>query len=302
MTKFLLSLMLALPIFASAKELNNVWLPFAGGNLETICRTLWNTYDNYFQTSTVMHLKQGASGEIASKDMLDSTAPNRSVCAGATMVLYNSYLFPDIKTHGDDIEMIAKVVNFPIVWYGPNRTPAVKNLNDYIAYLKTLNRPINVGVFQGPNRTVVQYLAKTYGLNANIVMHKNGPQMYPSLVDGTLDLAFDSGGAVTVAEEGKFKVLGYTANGKISRLKQYPNFSASSKELAGIESWFGIAVPKTADPAFKEQLARRLEFVIKQEKFQTFVDNAVGSADGLIGTKLSEDIKNQKSIVRKYWQ
>lgn len=302
MTKFLLSLVLALPIFAHAKEINNVWLPFAGGNLETVCRTLWNTYDTYFQTSSVLHLKQGASGEIASRDMLDSTAANKAICAGGTMILYNKYLFPDAKTHGDDLEMVVKVVNFPTVWYGPNRTPAVKSLDEYVSYLKSLKRPINVGVFQGPNRTVVQYLAKAYGLDTNVVMFKNGPQMYPSLIDGTLDLAFDSGGGVGVAEEGKFKVVGYTATGKTSRLKQYQNFALNSKELANIESWFGIAVPKNADPAFKELLAKRIEFIVRQEKFQTFADNAVSSADGLTGQKLVDNIQSQRTVIRKYWQ
>lgn len=302
MIKFLASLLLAVPMIAGAKEINNVWLPFAGGNLETVCRTLWNTYDNYFGTSSVLFLKQGASGEIASKDMLDSSLPNRSVCAGGTMILYNKYLFPDIKTHGDELEMVVKVVNFPVVWYGPNRTPAVKNLDEYVTYLKSLKRPINVGVFQGPNRTVAQFLVKEYKLDVNVVMFKNGPQMYPSLNDGTLDLAFDSGAAVTVAEEGKFKVVGYTANGKISRVKRYVNFALNNKELAGIESWFGIAVPKNASPEFKETLGRRLEFVVRQEKFQTFADNAVSSADGLHGQKLQDDIKRQKSVVKKYWE
>jgi len=302
MTKFFISLLLAFPLFASAKEINNVWLPFSGGNLEAICRTLWNTYDTYFQTSSVLHLKQGASGEIASRDMLDSNANNKSICAGGTMVLYNKYLFPNIKTHGDDIEMVVKVVNFPVVWYGPNRTPSAKHLEEYVLYLKTLNRPINVGVFQGPNRTVVQYLANNYKLDLNIVMFKNGPQMYPSLIDGTLDLAFDSGGAVNIAEEGKFKVIGYTATGQISKLKQYSNFASNNKDLSSIESWFGIAVPKDADPEFKEQLSKRIEFIVKQEKFQSFADNAVSRADGLAGRKLISDVEHQKTVIKKYWK
>lgn len=302
MTKFFASLLLALPIAGFAKDTNNVWLPFTGGNLETICRKVWDTYDNYFGTSTVLQIKQGASGEIAIRDMLDSEMPSKSVCAGSTMVLYNQYTLPDTKTRGHEIEMLAKVAGFPIVWYVPNSTPTVTTLAEYASYLKKLNRPINVGVWQGPNKTVVQHLAKTYNLNFNLVTYKNGPQMYPNLYDGSIDLAFDTGGGISVAESGKFKIVGYTATGKFTRLQGYTNFSQQDKELANIESWFGIAVPASTPKDVKEQLARRLEFIVRDEKFSKFTDSQLGSASGINGNELKKNITQQSVIIKKHWQ
>jgi tripartite-type tricarboxylate transporter receptor subunit TctC len=180
--------------------------------------------------------------------------------------------------------------------------PSIKNLDEYVTWLKSLRRPINVGIFQGNTRTVAQYLSNTYGIEINVVMFTNGTQMYPSLSDGSLDLAFDTGGAVSVAEQGRFKIVGYTSTGQISRLKSFPNFANGNQELAGIESWFGIAVPKNTDKTYKDLLIKRIGFLIQQEKFRSAAESAVSSVDGLSGQRLQDLIAYQKSVVRRHWK
>lgn len=302
MRKLFAILMFAWAASAHADNMNNVWLPFTGGTFEAICRMVWNDYDRYFGTSTVLHIKQGASGEVAIRDMLDSREQNRVMCAGATMIIYNQYLFQDTKTLGDNLQMLIRVANLPSVWYVPNSTPSLRTLDDLVVYLRSLKRPINVGIFQGATRSTLQVLTRAYNLEINLVMFKNGPQMYPSLVDGSLDLAIDAGGGVRVAEEGRFKIIGHVSSSAISQLRSYPNFAKSSKELADIESWIGIAVPKHADPQMQRKLTTRLGFVISQQSFQSAADEVITSADGLHGPRLDRVIQNQKNTVKKYWQ
>lgn len=302
MKKILVFLILCFPLISAAKDTNHVWLPFTGGNFEQLCRKIWDLYDAQYHTTTTITVKPGASGEIAARDMMDSPARNRAICAGVTMIVYNQYMFPGSRAHGDQLEMIVRAVTLPKVWYVPNRTPAVRNLNEYVTYLKSLNRPINVGYFHGADRLMIQYLSRTYGVDMNMVMHKSGPQMYPSLADGSLDLALDGGTGVRVAEEGRFRVLAYVGRDTITPLRGYMNFGAQDKGLAEIDGWFGIAVPRDLDPASKSQLAQRMATIVRQESFRTFADSVVSSADGLTGPALSEVIRRNRITADRYWQ
>lgn len=302
MKKIFLALFLAIASPLMANPTNNVWLPFQGGNLDTICRAIWRDYDQLFNTNTVINIKQGATGEIASKDMLDSSAVNRSICAPVAMILYNQYTMPDTKVYGDDLDTLIRVVRWPNVFYGPNRTPQARTLDELVTYLRSLKRPVNVGILAGTTRVLVQYIARTYNLEINVINFTNGPQMYPTLIDGSIDLALDSGGGVAVAEQGRFKILGYSAVTTIPRLQPAPNFAQANQELANIEAWLGIAVPKTTDPAIKAQLTRQLEQVVKQEKFRLFAESMVSTADGLTGPALQDVINRQRTTIKRYWK
>lgn len=301
MIKFFAALILSLPLLGYAKETNNVWLFTVGGNLETLCRKMWDAYDSKHDTTTVFHVKQGASGELATKDILESTIPDRSMCAGSAQILYNQYV-PDLKSRGHEIDLIVKVANFPQVWYVPNSTPTVRNLNEYVEYLRSLNRPINVGVWLGIHNTLAKHLAKTYNLTFNLVTFKNGTQTHPSLYDGTLDLAFDTGGSVNVAETGKFKIVGYTSNSKFTKLANYVNFVNHDKELSNIEGWWGVGVPMNTPAAVKEQLAKRLRAIVQEESYAKYSDGQFGGATGLIGNELKQDLAKQAALVKKYSQ
>lgn len=302
MKKLLLFLFLLLPTFISAKDINHIWLPFTGGNFESLCRKIWDLYDMQYHTATIITVKPGASGELAARDMLDSPARNRAICAGVTMIVYNQHMFPSSRSHGDQLEMIVRVVTLPKVWYGPNRTPAIRTLNEYVTYLKSLNRPINVGYFHGADRLMINYVASTYGLDVNPVMHKSGPQMYPSLVDGSLDLALDGGTGVRAAEEGRFRVLGYVGRDTITPLRGYINFGKFDRTLAEIDGWFGIAVPRDSDPAANHRLANRLAAIVRQDSFRAFADSMVSSADGLTGSALTDAVRRNRATADRYWQ
>jgi tripartite-type tricarboxylate transporter receptor subunit TctC len=195
-----------------------------------------------------------------------------------------------------------KIVNLPTVWYTPNSTPAAKNLEEYVAYLRSLKRPINAGIFNNQARSILQVLAKNYHLDINLIVFKNGPQMYPSLIDGSLDLALDSGGGIPTAEQGRFKLIGHVSSGPITRLRSYVNFASDSKELLAIESWMGIAVPKNLRAETKQQLTQQIVSIVRQDSFRAFVDDAIASVDGSSGQRLTMIIDNQKKLVEKYWQ
>jgi tripartite-type tricarboxylate transporter receptor subunit TctC len=298
----MMSLLLAATLSAHAREINNVWLPFTGGNFESLCRKIWDLYDAKYQTTTMIHVRPGASGELASKDMLDSPLRNKSICAGVTMIVYNQYLFPGTKTFGDDLSMVIRAVTLPKVVYAPNSTPPMATLNQYVSYLKSLQRPINVGYFHGADRLVIQYLAKTYNLAINPVAHKSGPQMYASLADASLDLALDGGTAVRVAQEGRFRVMGFVGRDSITPLRGYVNFGLQDRELAEIDGWFGIAVARDTDAAGQQQLQERLLTIIRDDTFRSLADASITSADGLTGAALTSVIRRNRQTAQRFWQ
>ena len=286
----------------AAGENNLVWIPYSGGILESICRNLWTDYDKTFNTTTEILVKQGNDGIVALSDLTSRASPARKfMCITNTTVLYTPLLYPDVDTKINKIEVLMQLVRTPTVWYVPN-TNKLTTLKELVAYFKSLNRPINVGTFTGTGKTTAKYFASHYDLKINIINFKNGPQIYPTLYDGSIDLAIGGAGLIPVAESGRFRVFGYAADDQYDKLNKYPNFSKENSTFLKIQAWFGIAVPKGLDNCEKELIVRQLLSIVKQNKFELQAKEQYGTASGLHQPELNQTLAEEYLIIQKYYQ
>ena len=186
---------------AAATEQNFVWATVPGGSLDGNCRTLWKEYDQVYNTATtVMPVKPGLSGGLAVEEFLNNNKANGAICIGLSQFFLNPLLYPG-QTKEDQLEPIIIAARLPFIWYVPAATPAA-NYQELLKHFKSLNRPINVGAFI-PIFSLVESIFKQHGIPVNIVPFKSSPQQYPSLSDGTLDLAFDAGAGLQIANQTK---------------------------------------------------------------------------------------------------
>jgi tripartite-type tricarboxylate transporter receptor subunit TctC len=261
--KKLIIAVLAVPTMAFAGVFGNtdakeqiVWVPFTNGPIEVMCRAIWTEYDERYGTNSIIIPKPGNDGFISLIDMADSKAnANRKLmCGGSSQFVFLPVLNKATIPEVNKFEPLARTVDNVQVYYVNNSNPA-KNFKEMIAHFKSLNRPINIAYYFATQRATINYIEKTYNLPVNAVPFKTIPQVYPSLIDKTIDLAIDSGASIPLAQSGKFRVIGYLANHNYEQLKAYNNFKADAPELIQVGSWLNITVLKSMDADTKKLLA-----------------------------------------------
>jgi len=282
-----------------ADVVNHVWILFPGGTLESQCRTLWNEYDRRHATKTVFFIKPGADGIVAAQDMLEFRSPRRFICGGATLVTTNAVLYPDAK-YLDNIQTLIQTNGTSLVWYVPSHNRA-KNLSELVSYLRSLNRPVNIAVYNATQRAIATYLARKYNFPINLVSYKSAPQTYPDLAQATIDLAFDGGSGVNLAHnEARFRVIGYLASKDSTGLKQYTNFIHQNEDLSPFLQWIGIMIPSDMLDAIKTNTARQLRDILALQSFQDIARQNFFTVTGLIDPEISDLVSRQRHAFAQY--
>jgi tripartite-type tricarboxylate transporter receptor subunit TctC len=284
-----------------ASTTNYVWIGYPNGNLDIQCRTIWNAYDLKYGTNTVFFVKPGADGIIAIQDMLNFSSDRKFVCAGSGEVVSNSMIHPNDNSI-DRIEPLLQTVVNSMVWYVPNNNKS-QTFPELIAYLKNLNRPINVGVYFSTQRGISYYLEKTYDLKINLINYRTGSQMYPDLASGTLDLAFDSGGAIDIAQDTKkFRIAGYLAIVDYERLKDYQNFKSGNTNFSMFFQWLGIIIPKDMKAEDKDVITTELRTIVFQQSFKELALRNLSTVTAIGQPKILDTVHRQKKLFKEYWK
>jgi tripartite-type tricarboxylate transporter receptor subunit TctC len=164
-----------------------------------------------------------------------------------------------------------------------------------------LNRPINAAVFYASQRAVFNYIEKTYNIPFNIVPFKTPAQFYPTLVDGSIDIAMDTGGGLELATAGKFKIAGYFSRHEYEKIKGHPNFFRDSPNMF-ITQWLGIAVPNGMDPAVKATVTQRLKEVAQSARIQKMANDNLSVVDFTTQPQLNSVIDMQRQRLERNWK
>lgn len=284
-----------------ASTTNYVWIPYPNGNLDIQCRAIWNAYDLKYGTNTVFFVKPGADGIVAVQDMLNFSANRKFVCGSSSIVVSNALIHPN-DTNIDRIEPLLQTVVNAMVWYVPNNNRS-QTFTELVAYLKNLNRPINLGVYFSNQQGIAHYLGKTYDLKINLINYRTGSQMYPDLASGALDLAFDSGGAIDVAQDTKkFRIAGYLAIGDYERLKDYQNFKSGNTNFSMFFLWLGIIIPKDMKPEAKNAITTELRTIVSQPTFKELALRNISTVTAVGQPEILDTIHRQKKLFKEYWK
>jgi len=298
-----LCLLLSASVFASAPNTNYSWITFSGGALENGCRMLWKEYDTIYNTTTViMPPKPGLGGGLVVDDLLRSGKSNSAICMGPSQFILNPILFPG-RTKEDQLEPIVMATRWAWVWYSSADAP-VGSFEDLIKYFKSLNRPINVGTFI-PVFSLIEPILNQHGVKVNLVNFRNAPQQYPSLADGTLDLAFDTGPGIQIAAQNKrFKPVGYIDLARNPFYSDLKNFASTETDLKALMTAGGIivAVQKSMPNEDKRLLTERLSKIVNSKSFKESVNTLTSHPVGMVAPELFYYLETNRRIIVRHWK
>lgn len=154
--------------------------------------------------------------------------------------LYRNMPFDPEKDFAS-VGMIALVPNIVVI---PPAVPA-QNLQQFIAWARAQNRPINFGsVGAGSSQHLAgsQFQMIT-GLQMQHLPYTNSGQMNTDLIEGRIDMLFQSISAVTqMAQTGRMRPIAVSGAERVTAFPDLPTMQQQGVEIVST-GWFGLCTP-----------------------------------------------------------
>ena len=235
----------------------------AGGNSDTISRTISDPLSARLGQPVIVEARAGAGGNLAS-DRLTKSPPD-----GYTLItltgghavsgaIYKSLPFDTVN----DFQMISMLIYFPFV-VAVNKDSRFQSLEQLIAEAKAKPGTLNyssAGVGSTQHLAGALFCAMA-GIEMVHIPYRGGQGPITDLLGGQVDVLFDTQ-TVTLPHigSGAIRGLGVTSPEEWPSLKGIPPVG---KTVPGydVRSWMGVAAPKGLPPAITERLNSEMRFI-----------------------------------------
>ncbi|MGE8317614.1 MAG: Bug family tripartite tricarboxylate transporter substrate binding protein [Comamonas sp.] len=234
-------------------------VPFgAGGNTDAIARLTANHLAKALNTPVVVDNKPGASGLIASRQVLTAPADGYTLLmATATQIV--TAPFVNASFNFDAVKDFAPVVNIganAFVITTRSSLPA-KNLGEFIAQAK--QQPGRLTYGSGGTGTLTHLSAYMFTQRAGVGMvhvpYKGGAAALGDLLGGNIDMYSASPSEVIPqANGGKLRLLAISS---ATRLKELPQVPTIAETFPGYEvsTWNGLVARAGTPPELLDRIA-----------------------------------------------
>jgi tripartite-type tricarboxylate transporter receptor subunit TctC len=164
------------------------------------------------------------------------------------------------------VGMIALVPNIVVI---PPSIPA-QNLQQFIAWAKAQNRPINFGsVGAGSSQHLAgsQFQVIT-GIQMQHLPYTNSGQMNTDLIEGRIDMLFQSISAVTqMAQAGRMRPIAVSGTDRVNAFPDLPTMREQGVEITST-GWFGLCTPSGVPEPILARLETELLSVIEEPELR----------------------------------
>jgi tripartite-type tricarboxylate transporter receptor subunit TctC len=165
------------------------------------------------------------------------------------------------------VGMIALVPNIVVI---PPSVPA-RTLPDFIAWARAQGRPINFGsVGAGSSQHLAgsQFQVIT-GLPMQHLPYTNGGQMNTDLIEGRIDMLFQSISAVTqLAQAGRMRPVAVSGAERVPAFPDLPTMREQGVEIVST-GWFGLCTPAGVPEPILARLEAELAAIIEEPELRS---------------------------------
>jgi tripartite-type tricarboxylate transporter receptor subunit TctC len=217
------------------------WIvPFApGGGLDIITRAYVPGLGNALGQPVVVENQPANAGIIALGNVARAAPDGYTLMTfGPGSLVYNKYIYPDMKYDAANFAPITLLTNAPLMMYVNASVPA-KNLQELIELSKKPGAKINYGA---PGHGHIFHLAmellkERSGLDMQFVPYKGSAPMNQDLVAGNIQAAFNPVIAplVSMIKAGKIRAL---AAGGDKRAPELPDVPTAAEQ--GVKNYYAM--------------------------------------------------------------
>jgi tripartite-type tricarboxylate transporter receptor subunit TctC len=191
------------------------------------------------------------------------------------------------------VGLIALVPNIVVI---PPSIPA-RNLQEFIAWAKAQNRPINFGsVGAGSSQHLAgsQFQVIT-GLQMQHLPYTNSGQMNTDLMEARIDMLFQSISAVTqMAQAGRMRPIAVSGAARVAAFPDLPTMQEQGVDITST-GWFGLCTPAGVPEPILARLDKELGEIVQDPAFRERIA-ATGSIPRKMGRAEFQAFMNEESL------
>lgn len=243
----------------------------AGGAGDVLSRLVGDRLSTRLGQPVVVDNRPGAGTNIGMAQVARAAPDGYTVgLASIAANAANKWLYRSLPFDPDRdfaaVGMIALVPNIVVI---PPAVPA-QTLPQFIAWARTQNRPINFGsVGAGSSQHLAgsQFQMIT-GLPMQHLPYTNSGQMNTDLMEGRIDMLFQSISAVTqLAQAGRMRPIAVSGAERVAAFPDLPTMREQGVEIVST-GWFGLCTPAGVPEPILARLETELAAVMEEPELR----------------------------------
>jgi tripartite-type tricarboxylate transporter receptor subunit TctC len=303
-------LMLALANPAQAKWPDKpvkIILPFgAGGVADVTARIMAAKLTEKFGQQVLIENMPGPGGINAARTVIQSPPDGYTMAyvtngTSISVAAFNKLPFDPVK----DLKMVSMVGTFDLV-FAVDAKSEYKTLGDWIKAANANPGKLNIGttLLGGTQNLGAELFKSMAGINAQIVVYKNSPDIVVALLRNDVQMMIDFPPAVQgQVNDGKVRLLASSSPKRSELLPKIPTVNEAGVKGYEVISWNGIGVPKDTPKEVIDTMNKAMREVLgtpeMKAAFAKVGVEARASSPAELEARLVGDIKKWNDVIDK---
>jgi tripartite-type tricarboxylate transporter receptor subunit TctC len=304
------ALMMALAVPAQAKwpeKPVKIILPFgAGGVADVTARILAAKLTEKLGQQVVIENMPGPGGINAARTVIQSPPDGYTMAyvtngTSISVAAFNKLPFDPVK----DLKMVSMVGTFDLV-FAVDAKSEYKTLDDWIKAANANPGKLNIGttLLGGTQNLGAELFKSMAGLNAQIVVYKNSPDIVVALLRNDVQMMIDFPPAVQgQVNDGKVRLLASSSPERSELLPKIPTVNEAGVKGYEVISWNGVGVPKDTPKEVIDTMNKAMREVLgtpeMKAAFAKVGVEARASSPEELEARLVGDIKKWNDVIDK---
>jgi len=279
----------------------------AGGAVDLIARAVAERLTEQMGQPVIVENMPGANGGLAAGHV------SRAIPDGYTLLfavdgnlVVNPHLYKTLSYDPfADFTPISIVAKLNMVMVA---NPAVEanSVGELIAFAKAHPNKLNyasIGLGTSSHMGMELFKLMT-GTDINLVSYRGTAPAMTDVLAGVVDVMFTGPpSAKAMSEDGKLKLLAYTAPQRSALMPQVPTMAEAGVPGFDLASWFGLLAPAKTPAAITARLAAEVHKAVNDPRFVAHITaqglDVVGSSPEEMASTMQTDSKKWADLIQK---
>ena len=245
-----------------------------GGGTDGIGRVLAEALSTTFKQPVVAENRGGASGVIASEQIVKSAPDGYTIMITQNGHVTNPAIFKNLPYDTfKDFTPIAPLARSPLVFIATTST-GVKTLKDWLELAKREPRSMTFAAAESSTRLAIEQLAQTTGIAITSLPYKGTGPAVADVAGGHVNFAVTTIASVLPFKGGgRVNIVAVMAPERTSFLPDVRTISEQGLSRIDVRGWWGIFGPANMPGALVEQLNDAIRTVLKTPSVRQKIEN-----------------------------